>query len=156
MFGSYGLPKTYQKFLFYFVNSWATENSCKLLDFCGFSKLHQKAFFWLPVERLVLHKKNNDSGCHQLFSLEEKQRSCTHSCQHVSLRYNLEIVGGRRAASPLLTKSLPQSYSDGAVGETTVPGQKPLKVAHMEVGYLAHFLTTISSSLLFRMGNLGV
>lgn len=146
-----------KKNLFYSVNSWAMENSCKLLDyFYDLSKLYWKAFFWLPVERLVLNKKNNGLGCHQLFSLKEKQRSCTHSCQHVSSRYNFEIVGGKRAARPLLSSSLPKTYSDGAVGETTVTEQKRLKVAHVKVGYLAHFLPTISSSHLFCMGNLGV
>lgn len=125
------------------------ENSCQLLDFFyDFSKLYQKAFFSLPVERLVLNKKSNGSGCHQLFPPKEKQRSCTHSCQHVSLRYNFEISAGIKAARPLLSNSLPKTYADGAVGETTGTEQKHLKVACMKVGYLAHFLPTISYSLL--------
>ena len=100
------------------------ENSYKLLGFFyDFSKLYQKGFFWLPVERLVLNKQNNGSGSHQLFSLKEKQRSCIHSSQCVSSRYNFEVVGGERAARPLPPSSPPKTLSDGAVGETTVTEQ---------------------------------
>lgn len=135
------------------ARQWKIPVSCwtYFIVFQSFTEKH----FLAPSWKTCLNK-NNGSGCHQLFSLKDKERSCTYSCQHVSSRYNFEIVGGVRAARPSLSNSLPKTYSDGAVSEMTVTEQKHLKVAHMKVGYLAHFLPTVSYSLLFCMGNGGV